>query len=115
MLFHYPIIIHEEDGFWGEFPDVEGCNAQGESLEEILEDARAALDLHLLCMLMDGEPLNKPSNPMDIVCDENSFVTVITVDSVEGRLDEADSFAEESSVRLSHAEVFDSVRRKING
>ncbi len=39
----------------------------------------------------------------------------LLTDDVERKLDEADSFAEQSSVRLSHAEVFDSVRRKING
>lgn len=80
MIFNYPMIIHEEDGFWGEFPDIDGCNAQGDTLDEILEDARDALDLHILSMLMDGESLNPPSNPKDILCDQNSFMTIITVD-----------------------------------
>ena len=80
MLFNYPLVIHEEDGFWGEFPDVDGCNAQGDSLEEILADAKEALELHILSMLMDGEPLNKPGYPKSIEVDENSFVTLISAD-----------------------------------
>lgn len=80
MLFSYPLIIHEEDGLWGEFPDVEGCYAQGENLSEILEDAMGALDLHLLSMLMDGEKLPKASHIKDIVVDENSYATIISVE-----------------------------------
>jgi Uncharacterized conserved protein len=80
MLFNYPLIIHNEDGYWGEFPDVDGCNAQGKTLEEILKDASEALDLHLLSMLIDGEKLPKPTYPKDIKTDKNSFVTIISVD-----------------------------------
>ena len=78
MLYNYPLIIHEEDGFWGEFPDVDGCNAQGDSLQEIIEDAKGALETHLLSMLMDGEKINKPTHPKKIKTDKNSFVTIIT-------------------------------------
>ncbi len=80
MLFNYPLIIHNEDGYWGEFPDVDGCNAQGDTLDEILKDASEALDLHLLSMLIDGEKLPKPTYPKDIKTDKNSFVTIISVD-----------------------------------
>ncbi len=80
MLYNYPLIIHEEDGFWGEFPDVEGCNAQGDTISEIIEDAKNALEIHLLSMLMDGETLNKPTHPKKIKTEKNSFVTIITAD-----------------------------------
>lgn len=80
MIFNYPLIIHNEDGYWGEFPDVDGCNAQGDTLEEILQDATGALELHLLSMLMDGEKLPVATYPKDIKTDNNSFVTIITVD-----------------------------------
>lgn len=77
MLFSYPLIIHNEDGFWGEFPDVMGCNCSGDTLEEILIDAREALNLHLLSMLIDGEKLPKSTYPANILVDKNSFVTII--------------------------------------
>ena len=38
MIFYYPLLIHDDDGYWGEFPDVEGCHAQGDSIDEIIED-----------------------------------------------------------------------------
>lgn len=91
MILNYPLIIHNEDGYWGEFPDVDGCNAQGDTLDEILEDANSALELHLLSMLMDGESLPTPTYPKDINTDNNSFVTLISV--------KLDSKNEEKSVK----------------
>ena len=29
MLKVYPAIFHEEDGYWVEFPDLEGCQTLG--------------------------------------------------------------------------------------
>ena len=37
MLFIYPAVIHDDpDGFGAEFPDLEGCTSQGETLQELL-------------------------------------------------------------------------------
>ena len=33
----YPAIIHKEDGYWVEFPDLPGCNTCGSTLEETLK------------------------------------------------------------------------------
>ena len=45
----YYLLIHEaeEGGYWAEVAGLEGCFAQGESLEELLEDARGAIASHL--------------------------------------------------------------------
>lgn len=43
MVFNYPLIIHSDEGFWGEFPDVIGCNCSGDTLDEIIADATEAL------------------------------------------------------------------------
>lgn len=80
MIFNFPLIIHNEEGFWGEFPDVIGCNCSGDSLDEILDDAKKALNLHLLCMIMDDEPLPKATYPTQIATDKDSFVTIISVE-----------------------------------
>lgn len=77
MLFNYPLIIHNEDGYWGEFPDVPGCNCQGDTLDEIVMDAKEALNLHLLSMVIDGETLPTPSNPTTIKVHSTDFVTMI--------------------------------------
>lgn len=77
MRFNYPLIIHNEDGYWGEFPDLQGCNPQGETINDIVDDAQKALELHLLSMLMDEEVPNPPSNPTTLSVDKNSFVALI--------------------------------------
>ena len=40
------IIIHEaeEGGYWAEVPAIPGCATQGESLEELLENVREAIE-----------------------------------------------------------------------
>ena len=36
MLKMYPAIIHEEDGFWVEWPDLQGCSTCGDTVEETM-------------------------------------------------------------------------------
>ena len=45
MLKVYPAIFHQEDAYWVEFPDLEGCNACGATLAETMEAAQEALGL----------------------------------------------------------------------
>ncbi len=47
-MIRYQIRIHKEGKvYWGEFPDLLGCFTQGNSKQELLENAREALSLHL--------------------------------------------------------------------
>ena len=47
-MIQYQVKLHEEDGgYWAEFPDLPGCFTQGDSREEVLENAREALSLWL--------------------------------------------------------------------
>jgi hypothetical protein len=39
----------------------------------------------------------------------------IAVDTVETVLDEADEYAAENTTRMTHEEVFDGLRRRVNG
>lgn len=49
----YPAIIHEEDGgYWVEFPDLDGCFSDGETLPDAISNAADALGGYL-CSLMD--------------------------------------------------------------
>ena len=43
------VIIHpaEEGGFWAEVPALPGCYSQGETVEEMLENIREAIECHL--------------------------------------------------------------------
>lgn len=80
MLFYYPMIVHEEDGYWAEFPDLEGCNAWGETIEELYEDAEGAMSCHIYSILADGETLPAASRPLKMPTDENSFVVIMSSD-----------------------------------
>ncbi len=82
----YPAVFHEEDGkYWVEFPDLEGCLTNGDTVEESYERAKEALGFYL-----DKEGnvykriINKPSEVKDIV-DANPGVLVMLVeyDSLE--------------------------------
>jgi len=44
-------------------PDLLGCVATGETLEEVEARMREAIAFHLEGMAADGEPLPKPSGP----------------------------------------------------
>lgn len=82
MKFIYPAIIHDDiDGYWSEFPDLEGCSTQGDSLEELLENASEALEVYLLGLLEDGIKLPAVS-PISSFKNlpENCFTSLISTD-----------------------------------
>ncbi len=63
MLFVYPAIFHkEDDAYWVEFPDLEGCHTYGGSIPETMEAAQEALSAYLLTLLEQGRPLAAPSD-----------------------------------------------------
>lgn len=66
MLQIYPAIIHEEEGYWIEFPDLEGCQTCGQTLEETMEYAQEALGLYLVSLVENGQTIPAPSNIADI-------------------------------------------------
>ena len=79
MLFVYPAIFHkEEDAYWVEFPDLEGCQTYGTTLNETIEYAQEALMGYVLTLLEMNQPLAQPSELSSILCDENSFTSLVT-------------------------------------
>jgi len=84
MLFVYPAIFHkEDDAYWVEFPDLEGCHTYGSSVTETMEAAQEALSGYILTMLEQERPIKAPSdisdyNPTDgftslVSCDINQY------------------------------------------
>jgi predicted RNase H-like HicB family nuclease len=53
----YLLVIHsaEEGGYWAEVPALEGCFIQGETLDDLLEDAPGAIQSHLEALREDGQ------------------------------------------------------------
>ncbi len=82
----YPAIIHQEDGFWVEFPDLPGCNAEGETLADAIEDASEALGLYLVALAEDSAPLPEPTQISDVVSD-SGIVSYIHTDMNQYRRD----------------------------
>ncbi len=53
----YSVVIHdaEEGGFWAEVPALGACYAQGDTVEETLEEVRGAIESHIYALLEDGQ------------------------------------------------------------
>ena len=62
MVKVYPAILHKEDGYWIEFPDLEGCQTYGSTLEETMELAQEALGLYLASLMERELPVPAPSD-----------------------------------------------------
>lgn len=57
MLFTYPAIIHnDEDGLWLEFVDF-NCHTHADSLNDLLFNAKEAMECHLLGLMECGVKL----------------------------------------------------------
>lgn len=81
MQFIYPAIIYQEnDGFWAEFPDLEGTFTQGDSLNEIMTNATEAMELTVLELLENSKSLPKATEVNSVRHDKQSFVTLIQSD-----------------------------------
>ncbi len=79
MLFVYPAIFHkEDDAYWVEFPDLEGCQTYGNSVNETMEYAQEALAAYLLTLLEENRPIAQPSDLNAIDYDTDCFTTLVT-------------------------------------
>ena len=61
-MYDYLLIIHpaEEGGYWAEFPDLNGCVVQGETIDELLVDAPDAITSHIAALRDDGQAVPEP-------------------------------------------------------
>ena len=80
MLFVYPAIFHKEDDtYWVEFPDLEGCHTYGSSINETLEAAQEALSAYLLTLLEQKQTIVSPSDISTIHADDG-FSSLVSCD-----------------------------------
>ena len=81
MLFIYPAVFHKENNsYWVEFPDLEGCQTYGDTLNETMEYAQEALSAYLLTLLEQNLPLAQPSDISSLSYCSDSFATLVTCD-----------------------------------
>lgn len=81
----YPAIIHEENNeFWVEFPDLEGCFSDGESLAEAASNASEALGMYICSLMERNLDVPRPSDARSISTD-NGIVTVVATEPLAYR------------------------------
>ena len=86
MLTIYPAIFHYEDQkYWVEFPDLIGCNTQGDSLESCMSYAQEALGLYLVALIEESKQAPKPSEIKSITASSVDFVSFVSVDLAKYR------------------------------
>jgi predicted RNase H-like HicB family nuclease len=59
----YAIVIEKAEGNYGAYvPDLPGCVAVGDTIEETRREIREAIELHLKGMRADGLPIPVPTS-----------------------------------------------------
>lgn len=76
----YPAEIHiDEDGLWLKFVDFD-CFTEGETMDELLDNAAEALECHALGLLEAGEKMPAATGYNKLHNGENLLYTLIRVD-----------------------------------
>jgi predicted RNase H-like HicB family nuclease len=57
----YTVIVHnaEEGGYWVEVPSLPGCFSQGETIDEAMNNAKEAIELHIQGLKDEGQEIPK--------------------------------------------------------
>jgi predicted RNase H-like HicB family nuclease len=64
----YAIVIEKAGGNYSAYvPDLPGCVATGDTVEEVTREIREAIEFHLDGMRADGEPIPEPSTLSEYV------------------------------------------------
>ncbi len=81
MKLIYPAVFHEDsDGVWVEFPDLKGCQSFGDTVEEVLDGAKEALEAYCVTLLEEHHKLPSASDIKTIKAGENAFVSLVEAD-----------------------------------
>jgi predicted RNase H-like HicB family nuclease len=67
-IMRYAIVIEKAEGNFSAYvPDLPGCVSTGATLDEVKENIREAIDLHLEGLQADGDPIPEPTTVSDYV------------------------------------------------
>ena len=78
----YPALFHQEDdgGYSVRVPDIQGCNTQGDNLQEATEMAFDAIGICIADMLEDGKVIPKASALSEICANADEFIVMVEFD-----------------------------------
>lgn len=81
MKLIYPAIFHEDsDGVWVEFPDLQGCQSCGETVQEVWDGAKEALEGYCITLLEEKQNLPAASDIKKIKPGKDAFVSLVETD-----------------------------------
>jgi predicted RNase H-like HicB family nuclease len=64
----YAVVIEKgEDNYGAYVPDLPGCVATGDTIEEVEREIQEAIEFHLEGMRADGLPIPEPSSRVEYV------------------------------------------------
>jgi predicted RNase H-like HicB family nuclease len=127
------LVYRQNDAFGLSFPDLPGCVSAANSLDDLLQDGKEALDLHVEGMLADGEVLPQFRSLDSLKKDETlaedfaeaELVTLLPVDMPGRSVKVTITMEEHLLQRLNTAAerqgytrsgfIADAVRRKLAG
>jgi len=74
-------VVHKDknSGYGVSFPDFPGCVAADADLEDVIEQAKEALEFHIRGMIEDGESIPEASK-MEDISDENKPIALAPVE-----------------------------------
>lgn len=73
------ILFYDEDGISVEFPDLPGCLTCGGSTEEVFQNAKEAMGLHLYGMEQEGLAIPEPSAVNQIKVPDGAVLAMVDV------------------------------------
>lgn len=83
MKIIYPALFHEEEGaYWVEFPDLDGCYSDGDSIAEALENAKEALSLYCVALLEDQKALSPATPVKNVPAPADGFVSLVEAELI---------------------------------
>ena len=83
MKLIYPGVFYKEnDAYWIEFPDLQGCQSFGDTIEEIYDNAKEALYVYCSTLTEQGKILNPPSDILKMRPPQNAFVSLVDTNLV---------------------------------
>ena len=87
MKYYYPAIFHkaepDEEGFWIEFPDIDGAFTEGDNMDDAYKMAEDCLGLMLSYYKDEGKLIPRPSSPDMIDLKDSDILVPVSIDLVQ--------------------------------